>query len=154
MTKKDQAKINDVIKNVLSLMGMSSDQFEVTYQDEAITVQLNLPDDESGVYIGHQGETLASLQLVLALIVSQRLDQWIRVKLNVGDYQQRREQQLLSKADLAAGRAIETGQEIILPGLNSYERHLVHDYLAANTTITTASRGEEPNRQLFVSPAK
>jgi len=152
MTNKNQDKITDIITNVFSLLGVDSSQFLVEFADENVVVQLNLPAEESGVFIGHQGETLTSLQLILALVVSQRLGDWTRVKVNVGDYQQRREQQLLNKADQAAQRAVETGQEIIIPGLNSYERHLVHDYLSQNENISTESRGEEPHRQLFVSP--
>lgn len=152
MNKKDQEKITDVIGNVVSLLGVAPELLQVEIGDEIITVQLDLPEDDSGVFIGHQGETLGSLQLILALIVSQRLDNWTRVKVNVGDYQQRREQTLITRADEAAQRALETGQEIIIPGLNSYERHLVHEHLSENTNLVTESRGEEPHRQLFVAP--
>ena len=152
MDTKQQAKITDIINNILSLLGISADQFELDFSSDHLVVQLNLPADESGVFIGHQGETLSALQLILSLIVSQRLNQWYRIKVNVGDYQQRREQQLIAKADQAAQRSIETGQEIIIPGLNSYERHLVHDHLSQNPQVVTESRGEEPHRQLFVSP--
>lgn len=151
MTNKNQDKISDIITNIFSLLGVPSEQLEISFSDEVVTVQLDFTPEESGVYIGHQGETLTSLQLILALVVSQRLGEWTRVKVNVGDYQQRREQQLMTKADQAVQRALETGQEIILPGLNSYERHLVHDYLSKNDAVSTESRGEEPNRHLFVS---
>lgn len=154
MTQKEQEKIQDIITNILSLMDISLDQFEIEVGEEVVLVKLNLPEDESGVFIGHQGETLGSLQLILALVVSQRLGTWIRVKVNVGDYQERREQLLISKADQAVARALETGQEIVIPGLNSYERHLIHEYLSQNDQITTQSRGEGNYRQLFVSPQK
>lgn len=152
MDSQQQTKITDIINNVFSLLGIPVDQFELDFNKDSLVVQINLPAEESGVFIGHQGETLSSLQLILSLIISQRLNQWYRIKVNVGDYQQRREQQLIVKADQSAQRAIETGQEIIIPGLNSYERHLIHDHLSHNSQVATESRGEEPNRQLFVSP--
>lgn len=154
MNEKEQAKTQDIISNILSLMGLEIDQYSLEFGDEVVKVGLNLPEENSGVFIGHQGETLGSLQLILALVVSQRLDRWVRVKVNVGDYQERREQQLLTKADGAVSRALETGQEIVIPGLNSYERHLIHEYLAQNEQITTLSKGEGNYRQLFVSPKK
>ena len=153
MTKKDQEKTKDIISNILTLLGVSSQKIETTVSDESVTVQLDIPPEESGVFIGHQGDTLTSLQLILALVVSQRLGDWTRVKVNVGDYQERREELLTNRADQAAQRAVETGQEIIIPNLNSYERHLVHEYLGSNSSIKTESRGEEPHRQLFVSPS-
>lgn len=153
MKKVEQEKIQDIITNILSLLQITEDQFALQVADSLVTVQLNVPTEESGVFIGAKGETLGSLQLILALVVSQRLGDWIRVKVNVGDYQQRREEQLISKADQAANRALETGQEIVIPGLNSYERHLVHEYLAQNDAVKTESRGEGSYRQLFVSPS-
>ena len=154
MISKDQDKIKDIITNVFSLLAIPADQFELDLKDELFTIQLNLPPEESGVFIGHQGDTLSSLQLLLALMINQRLGSWTRVKVNVGDYQQRREQLVIDRADQAIQRALETGQEIVGPGLNSYERHLVHEYLSSNPSISTESRGEEPNRQLFIFPTK
>ncbi len=145
-------KINRLISNILNLLGVQEDQITITTRDKTLVVDLQLPEEESGIFIGHRGETITSLQLLLSLVVSQRLDDWQRVQVNVGDYQQRREDQLYAKVDQAIQRAISTGQEIIIPNLNSYERHQVHEYLTDSDQVVTESRGEEPYRQLYIIP--
>lgn len=146
------AKINLIISNVLNLLGITNEQLEITTRDKTLIVNLNLPEDQSGMFIGHRGETINALQLLLSLVVSQRLAEWQRVQVNVGDYQQRREELLFSKVNQAVERAVSTGQEIIIPNLNSFERHMVHDYLTNHESVVTESRGEEPYRQLFIIP--
>lgn len=152
MSDKDQNKVVDIIGNVLGLLGIAPEQHQVVVDTDLVKIQLFLPEEESGMFIGHRGETINSLQLLLSLIISQRLGIWHKVKLNIGDYQERREQAILSRADQAVERAVQTGQEIVVPGLNAFERHLVHEHLTSHPDITTESRGTPPYRQLFIVP--
>jgi spoIIIJ-associated protein len=86
------------------------------------------------------------------LLVNRRLNEWIPVRVNVGDYRERRQETLVKKAEQAAERALDAGQEVIIPNLNSYERRQIHMYFADNNLVRTESRGEEPFRQLVVMP--
>jgi spoIIIJ-associated protein len=152
MDKKSFGKAQELIKNTLKLLGVDSDIVTVGQVEEVIEVQVDLPEEELGVFIGHHGETIASLQLVLALLVNRRLNEWYPVRVNIGDYRERREEVLLKKAEQAAQRAIDSGQEVILPNLNSFERRLVHVHFQENDLVHTESRGEEPFRQLVIVP--
>lgn len=152
MTESQNEKINTLVRNILNLLGVTDDQIEISSREKTLVVNLNLPEEESGIFIGHRGETITSLQLLLSLVVSQRLSDWQRVQVNVGDYQQRREEQLFARVDHAVDSATTTGQEIIIPNLNSYERHLVHEYLQDKPEVVTESRGEDPYRQLYIIP--
>lgn len=152
MSDKDQTKVIDIIGNVLGLMEIAPEQHQVVIDSDLVKIQLFLPEEDSGMFIGHHGETINSLQLLLSLVISQRLGTWYKVKLNIGDYQERREQAILSRADQAVERAIQVRQEIVLPGLNAFERHLVHEHLSAHPDIATESRGTPPYRQLFIVP--
>lgn len=152
MNEKDLKKIKELISNTLSLLDVPSDSLEIVEDEETVVVNINLPEDQSGVFIGHRGETIASLRLLLALIISRRLDNWCPVRVNVGDYLERRQEALLKKADEAADRAVKTGQEIVIPNLNSFERRIIHVYLENHESVMTESRGKEPYRQLVVVP--
>ena len=147
-----QNKIQEVVGNILTLLELDTDQFDVAHQDSKVTVQISLPEDQSGIFIGHRGETVSSLQLLLSLIISQRLGDWHRVHVNVGDYQERRRDAILDKTDLAVEKALLAGQEIVLPNLNAYERQIVHSHLTDHPDVFTESRGEEPFRQLYIVP--
>lgn len=152
MPQADNEKIHRLIKNVLNLLDVTDDQITIEARDKTLVVNLAIPEDQSGIFIGHRGETISSLQLLLSLVISQRLDTWHRVQVNIGDYQQRRQEQLLNRVDQAVSRAVTTGQEIILPNLNSFERHQVHEYLTDHEQVITESRGEDPYRQLYIIP--
>ena len=113
---------------------------------------IQLPEEETGIYIGHHGEGLTALQLLLSLMISQRTGKWYRVSVNINDYQERREDSLKNLAESAAEKAISLNQEVVLGNLSSYERRIVHLHLEQHGGVTTESRGEPPLRQLLVIP--
>ncbi len=146
-------KVQNLIENVLSLLDLSPDQYSVEVgDDDSIRVSIQLPEDQTGIYIGHHGEGLTSLQLLLSLMVSQRTGKWYRVSVNINDYQERREDALRHLAETAAEKAISLRQEVVLGNLSSYERRIVHLHLENNPEVYTESRGEAPLRQLLVIP--
>ncbi len=146
-------KVQKLIENVLSLLDLSPDQFTVIVEeDDSVKVSIQLPEEETGIYIGHHGEGLSSLQLLLSLMISQRTAKWYRVTVNINDYQERREDSLRHLAETAAEKALSLNQEVVLGNLSSYERRIVHLHLEQHGGVTTESRGEEPLRQLLVIP--
>lgn len=146
-------KAQKLVENVLSLLDLTSDQYTVSVDnEETISIHIQLPEDQTGIYIGHHGEGLTALQLLLSLMVSQRTGIWYRISVNINDYQERREESLRHLADTAAEKAISLNQEVVLGNLSSYERRIVHLHLETNPLIVTESRGEPPLRQLLVIP--
>ena len=146
-------KVQKLIENVLSLLELREDQFTVEMaEDDSVRVHVQLPEEETGIYIGHHGEGLTALQLLLSLMISQRTGKWYRVSVNINDYQERREDSLKNLAESAAEKAIALNQEVVLGNLSSYERRIVHLHLEQHGGVTTESRGEPPLRQLLVIP--
>lgn len=146
-------KVQKLIENVLSLLELREDQFSVEMgEEDDVRVHVQLPEDETGIYIGHHGEGLTALQLLLSLMISQRMGSWYRVSVNINDYQERREDSLKHLAETAAEKAIALNQEVVLGNLSSYERRIVHLHLEQHGGVTTESRGEPPLRQLLVIP--
>ena len=47
-----------------------------------------------------------------------------------------------------------TGREVVMDNMNSYERRIVHNVLTDFKGVTTISEGEEPNRHIIVKPKK
>lgn len=149
----DNTKISEIITNIFGLIGLTEDQFEVSFDpDETISVKLKLSDEHSGLFVGHHGEGIASLRLLLGLIINQRFSVWPKLRVNVNDYLEKREESLQELAQNAADKAIELQREIILPNLSSFERRIVHLYLESIPGVASESRGEEPYRQLVVVP--
>ena len=146
-------KVQKLIENVLSLLELREDQFTVEMaEDDSVRVHVQLPEEETGIYIGHHGEGLTALQLLLSLMISQRTGKWYRISVNINDYQERREDSLKNLAESAAEKAISLNQEVVLGNLSSYERRIVHLHLEQHGGVTTESRCEPPLRQLLVIP--
>ena len=109
--------------------------------------------DDLALLIGKHGQTLDAIQELARHVVGRRLDERIRVLVDVEDYRKRRAARLEERAHEAADRALETGQEQELEPMDALERKIVHDAVAAIDGVESGSRGEEPNRFVVINPA-
>lgn len=109
------------------------------------------PDDMS-LLIGRHGQTLDALQELSRQVVGRRLDQRIRVLVDVEDYRKRRASRVLEKARDAADEVLETGTERSLEPMDALERKIVHDAVAEIDGVRTESRGEDPERHVVILP--
>ena len=110
------------------------------------------PEDDMALLIGRHGQTLEAIQELARMAIGRRLDQRIRVIVDVEDYRKRRESRLEEDAREAALRVAAEGGEYELDPMNAYERKLVHDAVAGVDGVETVSRGEEPSRYVVIRP--
>ena len=156
---KTQNKNIDLLKGLaeelVSLMSLSDAKIDVEYdkENEAYVVNVDAPD-ETGLLIGKKGETLASLQVVFGVLLKQKVGEWNRVVVNVGDYREKEEEYLRNLAQSTAQRAKETGEPQSLYNLKSWQRRIVHMALSEDKDIATESLGEGEERYLVVKSNK
>jgi len=63
--------------------------------EETITLHIEGADEEAtSLLIGRRGETLRSLQFMVNLLVSRRVQKWPQIVVDVGNYRQRRQESL------------------------------------------------------------
>ena len=110
------------------------------------------PEDDMALLIGRHGQTLEAIQELARMAIGRRLDQRIRVIVDVEDYRKRRESRLEEGAREAALRVAAEGGEYEFDPMNAYERKLVHDAVAGVDGVETVSRGEEPSRYVVIRP--
>jgi spoIIIJ-associated protein len=110
------------------------------------------PDDMS-LLIGRHGQTLDAIQELARQVVGRRLDERIRVLVDVEDYRKRRANRVIEQARDAADQVLETGSERSLDPMDALERKIVHDAVAEIEGVRTESRGEDPNRFVVILPA-
>src|SRR3990167_10133998 len=103
MDKKEEKIIDKVISELLGMLGIDG-TFEVIGKEEGIDVVLDTKD--SGLVIGYHGDTLESLQLILSLCIAKKVDKFIRVSIEVGDYKKNRTEWLKSLAQTTKERVI------------------------------------------------
>ena len=115
---------------------------------------LDISGDDLGILIGRRGDTLASLQYLVNLIVGRKLKAKSAFGVDVAGYRRRREQSLKSLALHMAERVRTTKQMMTLEPMPPNERRIVHLALAQDASVITESIGEGENRKVVIRPAR
>ena len=122
--------------------------------EESITLHVEGADEEAmSLLIGRRGETLRSVQFMVNLLVSRKVQKWPQVVVDVGNYRQRRQESLEGLARRMAERVRQTGRPLMLEPMGAYERRIVHLALRSDDTVYTESTGEGENRKIVIYPA-
>jgi spoIIIJ-associated protein len=103
--------------------------------------------------IGFRGRNLVAVQLVLSLIVKNKLGEWVRVLLDINNYRQEQKDRLVAMAKGLAEKVKVTGKEVAMANMSSYERRLCHMALVEIEGITSDSEGEGEDRHIVIKPA-
>lgn len=123
--------------------------------EDTITLHVEGADEEAmGLLIGRRGETLRSLQFMVNLLVSRKVQKWPQIVVDVGNYRQRRQESLEGLARRMAERVRQSGRPLTLEPMGAYERRIVHLALRPDPTVYTESSGEGENRKVVIYPAK
>jgi spoIIIJ-associated protein len=145
--------VADFVEELLGFMELDAIAEPAVEGDRYYVDILEGPPDDLALLIGKHGQTLDAIQELTRNIVGRRLDERIRVLVDVEDYRKRRAAKLEERAERAADLALETGEEQELEAMDALERKIVHDAVARMDGVESGSRGEEPNRFVVVRPA-
>jgi len=146
-------RARDLTAQVLHLMTMEGVPEIIEENDEGITINIRTPTQEDlGLLIGRRGQTLAALQLVIAMMANRPLplEQRKRIIVDIEGYRERRERALQEMARTAADRAKQTGRPVTLPSLTPRERRIIHVTLSDDPGVATRSEGEDPDRVMII----
>ena len=145
----------DFVDGLLARMGIEAD-VEPAFEDGTMYVDVlgeGREDDDMALLIGRHGQTLEALHELARAAVIQRTQSRSRIVVDVEDYKRRQRKRLEQRARDIADRVARTGKEEELDPMNPFERKLVHDVVAGVAGVHSASRGEEPERRVVISPA-
>lgn len=105
-----------------------------------------------GMLIGRRGDTLASLQLIVNLMLNHQAKERYHVLVDAEYYRQRRDDNLRSLA-ARVGRQVQQSQRAMaLEPMTPYERRIVHMALQDSPYVQTQSTGEGDQRRVVISP--
>jgi len=91
---------------------------------------------------------IGSFNQILKLIAKKYNEGPIIVDVN--NYHQEREKLVIALAKAGAKKAVITKNDVILPPMNAFERHLVHEELSVRPDLKTESIGEGKSRRVVV----
>lgn len=146
-----EQKVSEILENILSLLSLEG-SFEVDEKEDGVFVSIDTQD--AGRLIGHQGETLTALQLIVNLILARKIENSKRVIIDVAAWRKGKEEDLAQKAKSWAQEVKESGQPIELEPMPSWQRRIVHMVVSESDGVTSESVGEGLERHLVISPVK
>ncbi len=121
-------------------------------EEVATPVTLEIKGDDLGILIGRRGQTLASLQYIVRLIVGHQTKNWVPIVVDVEGYKQRRYEALRALAWRVAGQVKDKGTPFTLEPMPAYERRIIHLALAEHPDVTTQSVGWGESRKVVILP--
>ena len=139
----------DVLQHILRYMNIHATvQVRST---NPLALNIHGINENLGLLIGRRGETLASLQLLVSLIVGHRTKHRMRITIDAENYRERREENLRSLAVRVAQQVRNYRRAIALEAMPPNERRIVHMALADSKDIGTESIGEGEERRVVIS---
>lgn len=147
-----EADIRRIMTALLLPMGVN---VTLTIDVSASPVNVHIDDeDNSGLIIGRDGQTITALQYLANRIVSKTWPQSPRIQLDAGDYRQKQEEQLLGIAQFLSEKAKKSGRVQSTRPLSSFHRRVVHMALQNDRGVQTRSKGEGHMKRVLIVPVK
>lgn len=140
------------LENIAREMGI--DDLEITNKIDGKYVAFQLESEKAALLIGKRGQTLNALQQLAQLVANKYSTQFKVVRIDVGDYRERRQKSLETLAERMADRAIRTGRKVQLEPMPAYERKVIHHTLSNRLDIETYSEGKDPYRYLVIESVR
>ena len=135
--------------DIISKM-VDAPEVTVTEEDGMFHVQIKT-ETEAPTVIGRHGETIRALQKILEVICFKQLGEKAAILINVNDYREKQKERLEYIASEASKKVEERKSPMYLRGFSSYERRVMHEYVAANfPELSSYSVGEGRDRRLVV----
>ncbi len=150
----DDDKLANLLKTIIK--GMSIDEFELSGEKVAETGEIiyNVScGDNDGALIGRRGDTLDSIQYILRLSLNRGIDddKHTKVCVNVGNYREKRNDNLRALAAKHARQVLKYGRNAVLEPMNPYERRIIHTAIQEIEGVTSHSVGSDGGRRVVIS---
>jgi len=140
----------EVAETLIESMGLDAEVTATQATKGNLPVALDIEGDDLGILIGRRGQTLASLQYIIRLIVAEKLKMWVPINVDIAGYKKRRYESLRSLA-LRLAEQVKTSRRLItLEPMPADERRIIHLTLADTPDVVTESMGEGEGRKVAI----
>ena len=160
VTVKKEISINEIeaiakkfLSDVFATMDIKADM-QVSYNEQESLVEIDIEGDDMGILIGKRGQTLDSLQYLVSLVINKESSSYLKVKLDIENYRERRKETLENLAKNISYKVKRTKRPVSLEPMNPYERRIIHSALQNDKFVETHSEGEEPYRKVVITLKK
>ncbi|MBP7843099.1 KH domain-containing protein [Candidatus Woesebacteria bacterium] len=128
--------------------------------EKEIVLTLEVPESDSGIFIGHHGEGIDSIQRLLRIIFqdSENEEMDKKITLNVNGYREKREDRLKDLTYSIANKVLQTGRPYTFENyLPAHERFVIHSTLSEEKDfheLESISEGDGKERKLTIQLKK
>jgi len=141
----------DIVKTELlqlvDLMGFPS---TLDIETAGLSVACTLRGEFEENLIGPDGKVLDSLQYILRKMISRKIPERLKISINVGEFREKRLDDLKVKAVELAAQVKEDGKTQVLPALNPSERRVIHMILQEDKDIRSRSVGDGLFKKILI----
>lgn len=140
----------EILETLIQCMEISAEVSVTQASADELPLSLDIEGDDLGILIGRRGQTLASLQYVLRLMVAEKLKMWIPISVDIAGYKKRRYESLRGLALRLAEQVKRSRRLITLEPMPADERRIIHLALADHPDVATESMGEGEARKVAI----
>ncbi|MDO8336615.1 MAG: R3H domain-containing nucleic acid-binding protein [Candidatus Saccharibacteria bacterium] len=137
------------LEDTLSFFGLNIDVKASADED---VIELKVPSTHlNGFLIGHNGDTLRSLQFLVSTTLRNHDAELHRINIDIADYKAQRADRLVSKIKETLDTIQSTGEPKALEPMNAADRRVVHQAVSEYPDLQTMSEGEGRDRHIVIS---
>ena len=122
---------------------------DMKYENGILFISIN--GEASGLIIGHRGDTLEALQILVSAIANKGRTDYLKVIVDSENYREKRTNSLKELALRQANQVIKKRKSHTFEPMSAFERKAIHTALQDHPKVKTHSVGEEPYRKVVIS---
>lgn len=155
LRKSEAEKAVEFLKEIFFYMGLENLNVEIVSSNSE-ECELKIDGDGVRYILGHHGDTLDALQYIAGLAANEKniVKPFCKVRLEAGDYREKRKKTLETLAQMLAQKAVSTGKKQSLEPMRAYERKIIHTFIGTLDGVKSWSEGENSSRHIVVSPVR
>lgn len=133
----------------------AGDEEYIVNGDANVYPKINIVGNDTGILIGHHGETLDAIQYLVNLSALRKSKQkdgdYVKIVVDIEGYREKREETLRALAKRMAAKAVKYKRNIFLEPMNAYERRIIHSELQFYENVSTHSVGTDKDRKIVIT---
>ncbi|MBE6894289.1 MAG: KH domain-containing protein [Ruminococcaceae bacterium] len=147
------AKVKYAVEFIKSVIGQFYDkeaEFRIVKTQTGYIIKI--VGEDAGCLIGRKGETMEALSYLTSLASNRFEDSDEKISVDVADYRQKREKDLVAMAKKMAAKVNKSGRSYSFEPMNPYERRIIHATVSEISGVKSESKGEGSNRKVVIYP--
>lgn len=153
MNAAHQEIIKEIVSDLLRKMDFEA-EVEVSLEEDAPQIFLCMArvKEDQNFLIGQYGANLAAIQHIVRMMLYKKTQERVSVIVDVNGYFSDKKTLLEQEAEKAAEEAVRDQISVMMRPMLSYERKIIHTFLAKNQNVITESIGQGKERKIVIRP--